>query len=119
MIIWLAGLKGIPASYYEAAEIDGAGPWKRFLYITLPGIRNMIVVMVTIHVLWTFNNFDFVYLATGGGPVDATNVLPVYVYRQSWESYALGYGASIGTIMLIILMLYFVIYLRIHERGGR
>jgi len=118
-IAFLAAMQAIPKSYYEAAEIDGAGPWKRFLYITLPGIRNMIVVMVTIHVLWTFNNFDFVYLATGGGPVDATNVLPVYVYRQSWESYALGYGASIGTIMLIILMLYFVIYLRIHERGGR
>ncbi|MEO0250412.1 MAG: sugar ABC transporter permease [candidate division WOR-3 bacterium] len=118
-IAFLAAMQAIPQSYYEAAEIDGAGPWKRFLYITLPGIRNMIVVMVTIHVLWTFNNFDFVYLATGGGPVDATNVLPVYVYRQSWESYALGYGASIGTIMLIILMIYFVIYLRIHERGGR
>lgn len=118
-IAFLAAMQAIPKSYYEAAEIDGAGPWKKFLYITLPGIRNMIVVMVTIHVLWTFNNFDFVYLATGGGPVDATNVLPVYVYRQSWESYALGYGASIGTIMLIILMVYFVIYLRIHERGGR
>jgi multiple sugar transport system permease protein len=118
-IAFLAAMQAIPKSYYEAAEIDGAGAWKKFLYITLPGIRNMIVVMVTIHVLWTFNNFDFVYLATGGGPVDATNVLPVYVYRQSWESYALGYGASIGTIMLIILMLYFVIYLRIHERGGR
>jgi multiple sugar transport system permease protein len=118
-ITFLAAMQAIPKSYYEAAEIDGAGAWKKFLYITLPGIRNMIVVMVTIHVLWTFNNFDFVYLATGGGPVDATNVLPVYVYRQSWESYALGYGASIGTIMLIILMLYFVIYLRIHERGGR
>ena len=50
----------IPQSYYEAAEIDGAGGWHRFWYITLPGIRNMVIVMVTIHVLWTFNNFDFV-----------------------------------------------------------
>jgi len=117
-IAFLAAMQAIPVSYYEAAEIDGAGAWKKFIHITLPGIRNMIIVMVTIHVLWTFNNFDFIYLATGGGPVDATNVLPVYVYRQSWESYALGYAASMGTIMLIILMIYFVIYMRIHERGA-
>jgi len=77
----------------------------------------MIIVMVTIHVLWTFNNFDFIYLATGGGPVNATDVLPVYVYRQCWNSYTLGYGASIGTIMLIILMIYFIIYIRIYQKG--
>lgn len=117
-IAFLAAMQAIPKSYYEAAEIDGAGAWKKFVYITLPSIRNMIIVMVTIHVLWTFNNFDFVYLATGGGPVDATNVLPVYVYRQSWESYALGYGASIGTVMFVILMLYFVVYIKIQERYG-
>ncbi|HXV98138.1 MAG TPA: sugar ABC transporter permease, partial [Anaerolineae bacterium] len=70
----------------------------------------------TIHVLWTFNNFDFVYLATGGGPVNRTEVLPVYVYRQSWDSYSVGYGASIGAIMLVILMIYFMVYMRIYER---
>jgi multiple sugar transport system permease protein len=76
----------------------------------------MIVVMVTIHVLWTFNNFDFVWLATGGGPVNATDVLPTYVYRQSWQNYAVGYASSIGTVMLIVLMLYFVVYMLIYER---
>ena len=115
-IAFLAAMQAIPRSYYEAAEIDGANAWAKFIHITLPGIRSMIIVMVTIHVLWTFNNFDFVYLATGGGPVNRTEVLPVYVYRQSWDSYAVGYGASIGTIMLVILMLYFVVYMRIYER---
>jgi multiple sugar transport system permease protein len=115
-IAFLAAMQAIPASYYEAAEIDGAGAWAKFRYITLPGIRNMIVVMVTIHVLWTFNNFDFVWLATGGGPVNATDVLPTYVYRQSWQNYAIGYASSIGTVMLIILMLYFVVYMLIYER---
>ncbi|GAJ22267.1 unnamed protein product, partial [marine sediment metagenome] len=52
-----------------AASIDGANAWQKFRYVTLPCIRNIIIVMVTIHVLWTFNNFDFVYRATGGGPV--------------------------------------------------
>ena len=115
-IAFLAAMQAVPRSYYEAAEIDGANAWAKFRYITLPGIRSMIIVMVTIHVLWTFNNFDFVYLATGGGPVNATDVLPVYVYRQSWTSYTVGYAASMGTIMLIILMIYFIIYIKIYER---
>jgi ABC-type sugar transport system permease subunit len=114
-IAFLAAMQAIPRSYYEAAEIDGAGALAKFRYITLPGIRNMIVVMVTIHVLWTFNNFDFVWLATGGGPVNATDVLPTYVYRQSWQNYAIGYASSVGTVMLIILMVYFVVYMRIYE----
>ncbi len=117
-VAFLAAMQAIPKSYYEAAEIDGANAWQRFIHITLPGIRSMIIVMVTIHVLWTFNNFDFVYLATGGGPVNATDVLPVYVYRKCWDSFTLGYGASIGSIMLIILMIYFIIYLRIYEKGA-
>jgi multiple sugar transport system permease protein len=115
-IAFLAAMQAIPRSYYEAAEIDGAGAWAKFRYITLPGIRNMIVVMVTIHVLWTFNNFDFVWLATGGGPVNATDVLPTYVYRQSWQNYAIGYASSVGTIMLFILMIYFVVYMLVYER---
>ena len=64
-IAFLAAMQAVPRSYYEAAEIDGANAWDKFRFITLPGIRNMIIVMVTIHVLWTFNNF--VFLATGGG----------------------------------------------------
>lgn len=115
-IAFLAAMQAIPKSYYEAAEIDGAGAWSKFVHITLPGIRNMIIVMVTIHVLWTFNNFDFVYLSTGGGPVNATDVLPVYVYRQSWDRYDLGYAASMGAIMLILLLIYFVVYLRIYQK---
>jgi ABC-type sugar transport system permease subunit len=115
-IAFLAAMQAIPKSLYEAAEIDGASAWHKFWHITLPGIRKMVIVMVTIHVLWTFNNFDFVYLATGGGPVNATDVLPVYVYRQCWNSYTVGYGASIGTVMLLMLMLYFIVFIKISER---
>jgi ABC-type sugar transport system permease subunit len=116
-VAFLAAMQAIPRSLYEAADIDGANAWYKFYYITLPGIRSMVIVMVTIHVLWTFNNFDFVYLATGGGPVNATDVLPVYVYRQCWSSYTVGYGASIGTVMLLLLMLYFIVFIKISERG--
>jgi len=115
-VAFLAAMQAIPRSLYEAADIDGANAWYKFYYITLPGIRSMVIVMVTIHVLWTFNNFDFVYLATGGGPVNATDILPVYVYRQCWSSYTVGYGASIGTVMLLLLMLYFIVFIKISER---
>jgi len=115
-IAFLASMQAIPHSLYEAAEIDGAGPLHSFFSITVPGCRNMIIVMVTIHVLWTFNNFDMVYLTTGGGPVYATEVLPVYLYQQSWISYAIGYASSIGTVMFVLLMIYFIIYIRIYQR---
>ena len=115
-VAFLAAMQAIPKTLYEAADMDGANAWNKFRYITLPGIRSMAIVMVTIHVLWTFNNFDFVYLATGGGPVNATDVLPVYVYRQCWSSYTVGYGASIGTVMLLLLMLYFIAFIKISER---
>jgi multiple sugar transport system permease protein len=114
-IALLAAMQAIPDSLYEAAEMDGAGVIQRFFVITMPGCRNMIIVMVTIHVLWTFNNFDMVYLTTGGGPVYATEVLPVYLYQKSWISYTLGYASSIGVVMFIILMAYFAIYIRIYQ----
>jgi multiple sugar transport system permease protein len=114
-VAFLAAMQAIPRSYYEAAALDGANVLDRFRYITLPGIRSMIVVMVTIHVLWTFNNFDFVYLATGGGPINRTDVLPVYVYRLSWSSYTIGYAAAIGAVMLAVLLIYFVVYVRLFD----
>jgi multiple sugar transport system permease protein len=118
-IALLAAIQAIPKSLYEAAEIDGAGPWRRFMAVTVPGARNMVIVMVTIHVLWTFNNFDMVYLTTGGGPVFATEVLPVYLYQMAWSSYIVGYASSIGTVMFVLLMIYFLVYIRIYERQQR
>jgi len=115
-IALLAAMQAISKSQYEAAEIDGAGPWRAFRHITIPGVRNMVIVMVTIHVLWTFNNFDMVYLTTGGGPVYSTEVLPVYLYQMAWSSYTVGYASSIGTVMFILLMIYFIVYIRIYER---
>jgi ABC-type sugar transport system permease subunit len=60
--------------------------------------------MVVLHVTFTFNNFDFVYLSTGGGPVNATEVLPTYIYKQAWNGYMLGYASAGGVLMLVILV---------------
>ena len=60
--------------------------------------------MVVLHVTFTFNNFDFVYLSTGGGPVNSTEVLPTFIYKQAWNGYALGYASAGGVIMLVVLV---------------
>ena len=71
------------------------------------------MVIITIHVIWTFNNFDFIFLSTGGGPVNSTQVLPVYIYIQSWHHFAMGYASSIGIVMLLLLLLFSFSYMRI------
>lgn len=103
-IAFMAAMQAISSDLYEAARIDGAGEWRQFWFITLPNLRYIILVMVVLHVTFTFNNFDFVYLSTGGGPVNATEVLPTYIYKQAWNGYALGYASAGGVIMLVILV---------------
>ncbi|MBV8141541.1 MAG: sugar ABC transporter permease [Verrucomicrobia bacterium] len=103
-IAFMAAMQAIPADLYEAARIDGAGEWRQFWFITLPNLRYIMLVMVVLHVTFTFNNFDFVYLSTGGGPVTATEVLPTYIYKQAWNGYALGYASAGGVVMLVILV---------------
>jgi multiple sugar transport system permease protein len=103
-ISFMAAMQAISSDLYEAARIDGASDWKQFWHITLPNLRYIMVVMVVLHVTFTFNNFDFVYLSTGGGPVNTTEVLPTYIYKQAWNGYELGYASAGGTLMLVVLV---------------
>jgi ABC-type sugar transport system permease subunit len=111
----MAGIQSIPNYLYEAAKIDGASALQQFRYITLPSISHISMIMIIIHVIFTFNNFDFVYLSTGGGPLDNTEVLATYIYKQGFETYALGYAASVGVTMLIIMLLFTIIYVKLEE----
>jgi ABC-type sugar transport system permease subunit len=110
-IALFASMQGISNDQYEAAAIDGASWLSRFRHITVPGITYVAMIMVIIHVLWTFNNFDFVYLSTGGGPVNATMVMPVYVYLSFWHNYTAGYAASAGVVMLVMLLVVTIPYI--------
>lgn len=75
------------------------------------------MIMVVLHVLFTFNNFDFVYLSTGGGPVDASMVLPVYVYLKFWQKFQVGLAASAGVIIMAILLVFATFYVvKVRER---
>ena len=112
-VAFMAAMQAIPQDLYEAATIDGATAWNRFRHITLPHLRYIILVMVVLHITFTFNNFDFVYLSTGGGPVDATEVLATYIYKQAWSGYMLGYASAGGVVMLVTLVLLVVLSRRL------
>ncbi len=102
-ITLLAGLATVPRELYEAAHVDGASRLARFRHVTLPGIRNVAMVIVVLHLIWTFTNFDVIYLLTAGGPLHATEVLPTLLYSYAFEHFDMGYAAAIGVFLLIVL----------------
>src|SRR4029453_11214173 len=101
MVLLLPGLQSISASLYEAASIDGASGWQSFRYVTLPLMRPVALSVLLLGIIYTFKVFDLVYVMTGGGPVDATTVLPIYTYLLSFSFFRFGEGAAAATILLL------------------
>ena len=99
-ITLLAALQSIPQSLYEAARVDGASAWQEFREVTWPGIQRPAVLAVILNALWTFREFDIIYVATGGGPAGATETLGILVYREAFGSFRFGTAAAIGVLML-------------------
>jgi multiple sugar transport system permease protein len=108
MIIYLAGLQGIPRQLYEAAEIDGAGMWAKFRYVTLPMLTPVIFFNLIMSVVWSFQVFTQVYVMTGGqgGPADSTLVLVLYIYQQAFKFHHMGYASALAWVLFIIIMLF-------------
>lgn len=102
MVLILAGLQGIPREMYEAAAIDGAVGLKAFWHITLPSIRNVLIVAVLITTIGGFKVFDFIYVLTQGGPANATQVLGTYIYLQAFNLTNMGYANAIAVVLLAI-----------------
>jgi multiple sugar transport system permease protein len=113
MVIFLAALQGVPEELYEAASIDGAGPWRRFRHVTLPSIRNAIAFVSVLLVIGGFNVFISVYLMTAGGPANETQVLLTYMYSEAFSFLDFGYGSAIGFILTGIVFVFSVVQLRI------
>jgi ABC-type sugar transport system permease subunit len=111
----MAGMMSIPEELYEAAKIDGAGAVAQFRHVTLPNISQISMIMIVLHVIYTFNNFDIVYLSTGGGPLNRTEVLATYVYKTGFLQNALGYGSAIGTVMLVLMLVFTAVYVYMEE----
>ncbi|WP_117213794.1 ABC transporter permease subunit [Allorhizocola rhizosphaerae] len=102
-VAFLAGLKAIPADRYEAATVDGASSWRRFVHVTLPGLRHVITVTVTLSSIWTFNNFDLIWLLTQGGPGDATAPYVLVAYSKAILQLQYGAGAAVTLVMLPVI----------------
>jgi ABC-type sugar transport system permease subunit len=104
----LAAMQAIPAELYEAAEVDGASPWQRLRHITIPGVRTVLIIVTMLSTIWTFNDFQIVYIMTGGGPAFATHIFATYSYYVGFSGSRLGYAVAISTVLtpaLIALIL--------------
>jgi multiple sugar transport system permease protein len=100
MVVFLAGLQAIPSSLYEAAELDGANKWQQFWYITLPGLRSTLIFATITTAIFTLRSFEQVYVVTGGGPLNSTNLLVYYIYEEAFSLFDFGYAAAAATVLL-------------------
>lgn len=112
MVVFLAGLQAIPPSRYEAAELDGANSWQQFWYITLPGLRPTLIFATITTVIFTLRSFEQVYVITGGGPINSTNLLVYYIYQEAFAQFDFGYAAAAATVLLAIALLLVYLQLR-------
>lgn len=117
-IIFLAGLQSIPEELYEAAAIDGAERWHQFRYITIPQLKSVLLIATLLATIWTFVSFDVIWTMTGGGPINTTATLVIWIYQVGLQNGNLGEGAAYSVIGFLFLMVFAVIYLRIYTRGG-
>ncbi|HJZ49322.1 MAG TPA: sugar ABC transporter permease [Roseiflexaceae bacterium] len=113
-LLLLAGLQPIPHDLYEAAEVDGATRWQKFIRITLPLLRPVILVAVALRTIGAFRVFDIIYVLTGnGGPADSTKVISFYAYDQAFHYLFFGYGAAISWLITAFMLILIVIYMRL------
>ncbi|MBU6185371.1 MAG: sugar ABC transporter permease [Synechococcales bacterium] len=102
LVVFLAGLQIIPATLYEAAEIDGANGWDQFWCITLPSLRPTVIFAIITTSIFTLRSFEQVYVITGGGPLNSTNLLVYYIYNQAFGQFDFGYAAAAATSLLLV-----------------
>lgn len=111
MALLLAGLQGISASLYEAATVDGANAFNRFLSITLPLMRSTSLTVLMLGFIYTLNVFDLIFVMTGGGPVNATQVMPMYAYQVAFQQFDLGSGSAVAVLIFLVLLAASALYL--------
>ena len=105
MILFLAGLQEIPDELYEAAEIDGASSWKKFLYITIPSLRGVITLVILLQTISSFKLFGQTFLITNGGPGTSTTPLVHYIYQIAFRQWDMGYASAVSFILFLVILL--------------
>jgi raffinose/stachyose/melibiose transport system permease protein len=109
-VIFLAAMRQVDENMIEAAEIDGAGFLRKMLFVILPSIRSNILFMVLMTIIWTFLTFDYIWILTGGGPANSSEMLSTLAYRLSFYSHEIGRGAAASLTMSILAGMVILIY---------
>lgn len=119
VVLFLAGLQTIPEDLYEAGSIDGANWWQRLIYITIPQIRSITLLNITIALMGAFSVFDLVYVMTKAGPYQSTNVILTYMYEKTFASSSsnFGFGSSVAFLMFVIILLITVVQTKVMSKA--
>jgi multiple sugar transport system permease protein len=118
MVVYLAGLQGIPSEYYDAAQVDGASGWRQFRHITWPLLAPTTFLLLVINVIFSFHVFDLIYVMTGGGPGFSTTVLVQYIYESAFASREMGYASAMGIVLYLLIVVLTVFQWRVSRQGG-
>lgn len=111
-----AALQTIPQDQYEAAQIDGASKWQSFRHITIPHIRTVVGLLIVLRTVWVFNNFDIIYMITGGGPAGSSTTMPIFIYETGWTGRMVGKASAASIILLIFLVVLTFLYFKVINR---
>jgi multiple sugar transport system permease protein len=112
MILIAAGLAGLPQELYEAAALDGAGRARRFWRVTLPLLMPTLLAVLALSTIYTLRVFDLIWTMTRGGPVDSTNILPLWSFLNSFELFRFGHGAALACLSLLLVLAVGLLYVR-------
>ncbi|WP_454294337.1 carbohydrate ABC transporter permease [Salana multivorans] len=112
MISLLAGLQGIPRDLYEAAKVDGAGWWQRFFNITVPQLKPLLISLALLDFIWTTQQFPLIWMTTGGGPINATEVLSTFTYKLAFTKYQFAMASTSAVVILVLSMILAFFYAR-------
>ena len=119
MILFLAAIKNIPEELYEASRVDGASKWENFRYITLPLLRPTIINASVLSLVGSLKFFDIVYVLTGGGPNNASELMATYMYKNAFNRLRMGYGSTIALALFIIAFTFSIIFMKATRKGEK
>ncbi|WP_375450237.1 carbohydrate ABC transporter permease [uncultured Devosia sp.] len=117
MIIYLAALQSVPVSLHEAAQIDGASPFERFLHVTWPSMRPTTLLLTILNVIYSFHVFDLIFVMTGGGPGYSTTVLVQYIYQLAFTNGDMGYASAVGMALFVMILAFTIIQWLLSRRS--
>jgi multiple sugar transport system permease protein len=118
-LVFLAGMQAIPGELYESAHIDGAGSWRSFFAITVPGLRDLILISTLLSAIWTFNDFNVIFILTRGGPANSTSILIVSIYINAFIDLKFDKAAVQAVVTFLVLTVVSIVYARFYFRRER